>query len=72
MELSKRKCWLNLLILSMVIAFVVLMAIQIVYYIQTAKMFEKQFELYVHRAITQTANAIEEKEIVEIVHEIAK
>lgn len=72
MELSKKKCWLNLLLLSMVIAFVVLIAIQIVYYIRTAKMFEEQFELYVHRAITQTAYAIEEKEIVEIVHEIAQ
>lgn len=72
MELSKKKCWLNILILSMVIAFVVLMAIQIVYYIRTAKMFEEQFELYVHRAISQTATAIEEEEIVKIVGEIAR
>ena len=72
MELEKKKYLINLAVILMSMAFVVLVALQISYYMEVANLYENQFTASVHRAISQTASAIEEEEIVKIVNEIAK
>lgn len=70
--MAHNRYFLGASITIMIIAFVVLVSLQITYYAQMADLLEKQFVLSVHRAINQTSKAIEEEEIVQIVHEIAK
>ena len=72
MEFTKKKYFLNVAIIFLLVASAVLLALQVSYYVSTAKLFEKQFDLSVRRAISQTATAIEEEEIVKIVGEIAR